>query len=71
MLRAIIAVALGAGLAKKAWDHRQASSRRPPEDITDLVARPEAAAPAKRRKPAKKGGSAGNTGGRRKDAPGA
>jgi hypothetical protein len=53
MLRQLIAVALTAGVAKKAWDHYRTPKRSMPEDITDYVARPEAAAPVKRRSASK------------------
>lgn len=65
MLPKLIAFAVTSGLAKKAWDHYRAGKRRPPEDITNLVGRPEAVDPgsARRRKatPAR----------RRKEGPGA
>jgi hypothetical protein len=42
MLRKLIVFAVTSGLAKKAWDHYRDGRRRPPEDITDVVARPAA-----------------------------
>lgn len=56
MIGRILTFAITTGLAKKAWDHYRDGHRRPPEDITDLVARPEAVDPARR--------------GRKKSAPG-
>lgn len=50
MLRTLIAVAASSALAKKAWDRYQAGKRRPPEDITELVGRPEAARPQGKRR---------------------
>jgi hypothetical protein len=47
MLPQLIAIAAASALAKKGWDHYQQSRRRPPEDITNLVARPEAVEPPK------------------------
>lgn len=54
MFGKIITFAITSGLAKKAWDHYRDGRRRPPEDITNLVARPEAAGPRRqgaRKKP--------------------
>ena len=54
MLRTLIAVAAGSALAKKAWDHYHQPKARLPEDITNLVGRPEAVEPERKRKPASK-----------------
>lgn len=55
MLRTLIAVAAGSALAKKAWDHYHAAPRaRLPDDITELVGRPEAVAPQRKRRSAPK-----------------
>ena len=42
MFGKIITFAITSGLAKKAWDHYHEGRRRPPEDITNVVARPQA-----------------------------
>jgi hypothetical protein len=49
----LIAAAVTSGLAKKAWDHYRAPRHRLPEDITNLVGRPEAAQPQRKRQSAK------------------
>ena len=54
MLRTLIAVAAGSALAKKAWDHYRAPKPRLPDDITELVGRPEAVAPNRQRRSARK-----------------
>lgn len=54
MLRTLIAVAAGSVLAKTAWDHYHAPRQRLPEDITNLVGRPEAVDPQRKRKAARK-----------------
>jgi hypothetical protein len=51
----LIAAAVTSGLAKKAWDHYRAPRRDLPEDITNLVGRPEAVEPQRtQRKPRRK-----------------
>ena len=62
MLPRLIALAVTSGLAVKAWDRYRQPKPRLPEDITELVARPEAARPAKPQKAAKQ---------RRREGPGA
>lgn len=42
MIGRILTFAITSGLAKKAWDHYHEGRRRPPEDITNVVARPQA-----------------------------
>lgn len=56
----LITFAITSGLAKKAWDHYRDGRRRPPEDITGVVARPQAAQPARKgsRKPRRREGPA-------------
>jgi hypothetical protein len=63
MLRELLAAAATAGLAKKAWD-RYHDKRRPafPNDITEVIARPEAVAAAAGRKPSA-------TAGKRREGP--
>jgi len=54
MLPRLIAFAVTSGLAKKAWDHyRDGRKRSRLNDITEVVARPDAAQPSRRaaRKP--------------------
>jgi hypothetical protein len=56
MFGKIITFAITSGLAKKAWDHYQQRDRRrePLKDVTEVVARPNAAAAARgdKKKPA-------------------
>lgn len=51
MLPRLIAFAVTSGLAKRAWDHYRDGRRRnrPLQDITEVVARPAAAAPEGKR----------------------
>jgi len=49
MLPRLIAFAVTSGLAKKAWDHyRDGRKRSHLNDITEVVARPDAAQPSRR-----------------------
>lgn len=53
MLPQLIALAVTAGVAKKAWDRYHTPKRRLPDDITNLVGRPEAVGtPPRKRKAA-------------------
>ena len=58
----LIAAAVTSGLAKKAWDQYRAPKRQLPVDITEYVARPEAAQPARKRKGKRASGDRGNEG---------
>jgi hypothetical protein len=67
MLRKIIALAITTGIAKKAWDHYREGQRRlpaDPVDITDVIARPVAAADPSQRRATRKLGAR-----RRSDGP--